>query len=98
MTRRSPTPTAPSPPWPPPLGSRAQDTAGRVVGAGFVGVPRVYLSSGGIAKAQTLAGVAVQGATSINAVVRAGLAAGTYALLVVNPDGSFGLKTAAFKV
>lgn len=85
----------------PGFGTTAQDTAVLVSGAGFVSTPRVYLNPTGNpmgSRAQALAAVTFQSAMSLSGVVRAGLTPGTYDALVVNPDGSYGLKTAAFKV
>jgi hypothetical protein len=83
----------------PAFGSTAQDTAGVITGAGFVSTPRAYLSpSGAGGKAQALAAVTFQSATSLSAVVRAGLAPGKYDLIIVNPDGSYGIKAMAYTV
>ena len=83
----------------PGFGSAAQDTAAVITGAGFVSTPRAYLSpSAGTGQAQALAAVTFQSATSLSAVARAGLPAGQYDLIVVNPDGSYGIKKVAFTV
>ena len=83
----------------PGFGSAAQDTAVVIAGAGFVSTPRAYLSpSAGTGQALALAAVTFQNATSLTAVARAGLAAGSYDLIVVNPDGSFGIKKNAFTI
>jgi hypothetical protein len=85
----------------PAFGTTAADTAVVIAGAGFVAQPRVYLNPTGSppgSRAQALAGVTFQSATSLTGVVRAGLPAGTYDVIVLNPDGSFGIKTALFKV
>ncbi len=82
-------------------GTTAADTAILVSGAGFVSTPRVYLNPTGNptgSRAQALGGVTFQTATSLTGVVRAGLTAGLYDLLVVNHDGSYGIKASAFKV
>ncbi|HNN53287.1 MAG TPA: hypothetical protein PKO07_19810 [Pseudomonadota bacterium] len=83
----------------PGFGSAAQDTAVVIAGSGFVSTPRAYLSpSAGTGQALALAAVTFQNATSLTAVARAGLAAGSYDLIVVNPDGSFGIKKNAFTI
>lgn len=83
----------------PAFGSAAQDTAATITGTGFVSTPRVYLSaSSGTGQAQALAAVTFQNATTLSAVVRSGLSTGQYDLIVVNPDGSYGIKKTAFTV
>ena len=85
----------------PPFGAQDQNTAVVIDGAGFKSTPRVYLTPSGSpagSLAQALAGVTFQSATRLTAVVRAGLVPGSYDLVVVNPDGSFGIKTQAFLV
>jgi hypothetical protein len=82
----------------PGFGSTGQDTGVVITGTGFVSTPRAYLTSATTPQALALAAVTYQSATSLSAVVRSGLAAGTYDLLVVNPDGSFGIKKNAFVV
>ena len=85
----------------PAFGAEDQNTAVVIDGAGFKSTPRVYLTPTGSpagALAQSLAGVTFQSASRLTAVVRAGLVPGSYDLVVVNPDGSFGIKTQAFTV
>ncbi len=83
----------------PGFGSAAQDTAAIITGAGFVSTPRAYLSpTSGAGQAQAMAAVTFQSATSLSAVARAGLPAGQYDLIVVNPDGAYGIKKNAFTV
>lgn len=85
----------------PPFGAQDQNTAVVIDGAGFKSTPRVYLTPTGSpagSLAQALAGVTFQSATRLTAVVRAGLTPGSYDLVVVNPDGSFGIKSKAFTV
>lgn len=85
----------------PPFGAQDQNTGVIIDGAGFKSTPRVYLTPTGSpagSLAQALAGVTFQSATRLTAVVRAGLTPGAYDLVVVNPDGSFGIKTQAFTV
>lgn len=83
----------------PAFGSAAQDTAVVITGTGFVSTPRSYLSpSSGMGKALALAAVTFQSATSLSSVARAGLTAGQYDLIVVNPDGSYGIKKMAYTV
>lgn len=83
----------------PAFGSAGLDTAVVLAGAGFVSTPRAYLSpSSGTGNAQALAAVTYTSATSLNAVVRSGLNTGQYDLVIVNPDGSFGIASKAFTV
>lgn len=85
----------------PAFGSPLQNTAVAIAGAGFTSTPRAYLStSGGAAgtSAVALAAVTLRSGTSLTAVVPSGLAAGSYDLIVANPDGTFGLKSKAFTV
>ena len=85
----------------PPFGAQDQNTAVVIDGAGFKSTPRVYLTPTGSpvgSLAQALAGVTFQSATRLTAVVQAGLTPGSYDLVVVNPDGSFGVKSQAFTV
>lgn len=67
--------------------SSTQDTAVTISGAGFLPVPRVYLTSansGGTARA--LRAVEVKSANSLTAVVPAGITPGIYDVILVNPD------------
>lgn len=83
----------------PGFGSAAVDTGVIITGTGFVSTPRAYLSaSNGTGQALALAAVTFQSATSLSAVVRAGLPAGQYDLIVVNPDGSYGIRKMAYTV
>ena len=83
----------------PAFGSTAQNTATVITGAGFVSVPRAYLSpNSGTGNAQSLSAVTFNAATSLNSVVRSGLSAQAYDLVVVNPSGSFGVARRAFTV
>lgn len=83
----------------PGFGSAAVDTGVVIAGTGFVSTPRAYLSaSNGTGQALALAAVTFQSATSLSAVVRSGLPAGQYDLIVVNPDGSYGIKKMAYTV
>src|SRR5207244_6171430 len=76
----------------PAFGSGGSNTAVVIAGSGFVSTPRVYLNNPNATgnpadlHAQALAAVTFQSATSLTGVVRSGLAAGRYDLLVVNPD------------
>ena len=65
------------------------DTAVTISGAGLAPVPRVYLTpSSGSGTALALRAVEVKsGGGSLTAVIPSGLSAGTYDLIVVNPDG-----------
>ncbi len=65
-------------------------TAVTITGAGFVPVPRVYLTpSAGSGAAQALSAVeTAPGGDALTAVVPAGLTPATYDLIVVNPDGN----------
>jgi IPT/TIG domain len=73
----------------PSYASTTEDTAVTVSGAGFVNVPRVYLStSGATGAARALRAVEVKGGgATLTAVIPSGLAPNTYDLIVVNPDG-----------
>ncbi len=85
----------------PAFGAQDQNTAVVIDGTGFKSTPRVYLTPTGSpagSLAQSLAGVTFQSATRLTAVVRAGLSPGSYDLVVVNPDGSFGIRSKAFTV
>lgn len=85
----------------PAFGSAGLDTAIVIAGTGFVSTPRAYLNPTGNppgSRAQALSAVTFQSATSLSAVVRSGLTPGDYDLLVVNPNGAFGIKPRAFKV
>lgn len=81
----------------PAFGSPTQDTPLTITGTGFAAVPRAYLSGGG-GSAQSLAAVTFTSATSLNAVARQGLTPGLYDLIVVNPNGTFGIARGAFTV
>lgn len=85
----------------PAYGTTAEATATLVGGAGFVSTPRVYLNPTGNpqgSRATAMAAVTYQSATSLSGVVRPGLMPGSYDVLVVNPDGAFGVKAAGFTV
>jgi len=85
----------------PAFGSPAQSTAVAIAGAGFVSTPRAYaaINGGGAGvSAAALQAVTFRSATSLSAVIPKGLSPGAYDLLVINPDGSFGIKTQAFTV
>lgn len=93
----------------PPFGWTDRDTAVTLRGeeptptgqAGFVPVPRLYLNPSDPAEgslAMPLSSAAVLSPTSATAVVPDGLPAGSYDLIVVNPDGSVGLLERAFRV
>ena len=83
----------------PAFGSTAQNTGVIVSGSGFVSVPRAYLSPNtGTGNAQSMSAVTFNSATSLSGVVRAGLSAQAYDLVVVNPNGAFGIARKAFTV
>ncbi len=83
----------------PGFGSAAQDTGVVIAGTGFVSTPRAYLSpTSGAGQAFALSAVTFQSATSLSAVVPANKTPGTYDLIIVNPDGSFGRKASAFTI
>jgi hypothetical protein len=68
---------------------------------GFAATPRVYLNPtvpGPETVATGLRSVQFQDAATLRAVVPPGLAPGDYDAIIVNPDGSVGLATAAFRV
>lgn len=88
----------------PPFGHTGSDTgvtitADAAVGGGMKPLPRIYLNpatAGAIAI--PLESVALISASRATAVVPAGQTAGTYGLIVVNPDGGVGVLANAFKV
>lgn len=83
----------------PAFGSTAQNTAVTISGSGFVSVPRAYLSpNSGTGNAQSMSAVTFGSATSLSGVVRSGLSAQAYDLVVVNPSGAFGIARKAFTV
>ncbi len=85
----------------PSFGALSANTAVSVTGTGFVSTPRAYVAVNGGASgvsASALRAVTFSSATALTAVVPSGLGAGTYDLIVVNPNGSYGIKTAAFVV
>ena len=85
----------------PAFGSPAQNTAVAIAGAGFVSTPRAYaaINGGGAGvSAAALQAVTFRSSVSLSAVIPKGLSPGLYDLLVINPDGSFGIKTQAFTV
>jgi hypothetical protein len=68
------------------------DTAVTITGAGLQAIPRVYLTpSGSAGIAQALRAVSLTSATQLSAVVPSGLTAGTYNVILVNPDGKVGV-------
>jgi hypothetical protein len=83
------------------FGAAASNTAVTISGTGFQSVPRAYLNPQN-PTAQTVAtaltSVAFIGASRLTAVVPSGLPAGTYDLVVVNPDGAVGLLKDTFRV
>lgn len=85
----------------PSFGAFSANTAVSITGTGFVSTPRAYVAvNGGAAgvSASALRAVTFGSATSLTAVVPTGISSGTYDLIVVNPSGSYGIKTAAFTV
>ncbi len=80
-----------------PLSIEAMATSS--LGAGqvnFEATPRVYLSSAALGVAEPLTAVAFESPSRLSAVVPP-LPAGTYDLVVVNPDGSVGFRAAAYR-
>jgi hypothetical protein len=84
----------------PPFAWTSEDTAVTVDGAGFAATPRLYLTPhGATGKVATpLRAVVYVQATRLTAVVSAGLPAGSYDLILVNPDKSVGVLTDKFLV
>ncbi len=83
----------------PPFGGTTTNTPVSVViddptsGEPFQEVPRVYLNpTGGGALARALTSVGFLDETELSALVPAGLAAGTFQVIVVNPDGTVGVS------
>ncbi len=74
-------------------------TANPTAGGGLKALPRLYLNpSTAGALAIPLESVTVLDSGRATAVVPAGQAVGTYALIAVNPDGAVGVLPAAFKI
>ena len=63
---------------------------------GFGSLPKVYLVGAGGAVLVQLQAVSVNSSTNVSAVVPAGVPAGVYDLVVVNADGTVGVRPAAF--
>lgn len=92
----------------PPFGWRVEDTAVTInakdpAAAGqvqFMATPRAYLNpkTGGAALARPVESVSFVNATRLTAVVGSALTAGSYDLIIVNPDRSVGLLANAFLV
>lgn len=88
----------------PPFGSTLEDTAVTItangtVGGGLKALPRLYLNpTSGTGVAIPLESVSLISSSRVTAVVPAGELAGTYDLIVVNPDGGVGFLPAAFRV
>jgi hypothetical protein len=76
-------------------------TAVTLKGTGFTDTPRVYLNpvtTGGTTTATALRAVVFTSGTQLTAAVPAGVPAGDYDLIVVNPGGQVGLAAAAVHV
>lgn len=85
----------------PGFGALGANTAVQIAGTGFLSTPRAYAAingGGNGVSAAALRAVTYRSGTQLNAVVPSGLAAGTYDLIVVNPDGTFGVRATAFVV
>ncbi len=85
----------------PGAGTTAMNTAVLVNGTAFVSTPRVYLNPTGNppdSRAQALSAVTFQSATQLSGVVLQGLSPGAYDVLVINPDGNFGILTKGYTV
>lgn len=88
----------------PPFGSTLEDTAVTIsadgtAGGGLKALPRLYLNpTSGTGVAIPLESVSLISSSRVTAVVPAGEQAGTYDLIVVNPDGGVGYLPAAFRV
>lgn len=85
----------------PGFGAPMQPTALQVDGTGFANVPRLYVAVNGGGTGVTAAplrAVSFTSATQLGAVIPSDLGPGTYDLIVVNPDGSFGVRNGAFVV
>lgn len=96
--------TLASPPVNPPFGALQMATGVSILaaaGTSFVPVPRVYLNPttpGPGTIATPLGAVAFVDATHLSALVPDSLPAGSYDVIVVNPDGKVAVATAAFYV
>lgn len=64
----------------------------------FAATPRAYLTPQGGGEAAELQSVSFENINKLSGVVPPGLTAGTYDLIVVNPDGQVGVFTDAFRV
>lgn len=85
----------------PSFGAFGANTAVSISGTGFVSTPRAYIAvNGGAAgvSASALRAVTFGSATALTAVVPTGISAGSYDLIIVNPNGSYGIRAAAFTV
>ena len=85
----------------PGFGALGANTAVQIAGTGFLSTPRAYaaINGGGSGvSAAALRAVTYTSGSRLNAVIPGGLAAGTYDLIVVNPDGTFGVLAQAFVV
>lgn len=85
----------------PSFGALGTNTAVQTAGTGFLSTPRAYVAingGGSGVSAAALRAVTYSSGSLLNAVVPSGLAAGTYDLIVVNPDGTFGVLAQAFVV
>ncbi len=80
----------------PATSSAAADTTVTLTGAGFAATPWIYLSPVGGGQAVVLSGVVWKSATRLLARVAAGAAAGTYDVVAVNPDGTYGILAAGY--
>ncbi len=65
---------------------------------GFVGLPTMYLTGGGLITPVVFASVSVNSATSLTAVLPAGAQPGTFDLVVVNPNKTVGVLPKSFTV
>jgi hypothetical protein len=63
----------------------------------FAATPRAYLSSSALATAEPLRAVAFDTAEHLTAIVPDTLPAGSYDLVVVNPDGAVGFQAGAYR-
>jgi hypothetical protein len=87
----------------PPFGWTGADTAVTITAdtttaPGFAATPRVYFSPSGGGVAQPGRAVAFQDDETISAIVPRGLAAGSYDVIVINPDATVGVLTEGFLV
>lgn len=83
----------------PAFGASDAATDLRVSGSGFEATPRIYLApAGATVSVAPLGAIGFVDAATLSSLAPAGLAAGLYDVLVVNPDGTAGSLAGGFRV